>query len=92
MSVASVRARPWWACQRLPGGEMAVQRAGAHPRQEGEIIEAQVEEASVVEDLPGLGDQGLTVALGVDAQRLGVGHAGLPLTIGDHLHIFRNWR
>ena len=65
--------------QRLPGGEVAVQRAGAHAGQAGEVIEAQVEEASGVEDLPGLGEQGLAVALGVGTQRLGGGHALPPV-------------
>jgi hypothetical protein len=61
--------------QRLPGGEVAVQRARAHSGQPGEVIEAQVEEAAGVEDLPGLGEQGVTLALGVGSQRLVGGHA-----------------
>ncbi|WSS06740.1 hypothetical protein OG320_30850 [Microbispora sp. NBC_01189] len=60
--------------QCLPGGEVAVQRAGAHPGQACEVVEAQVEEAAGVEDLSCLGDQGIAVALGVGPQRLVGGH------------------
>jgi hypothetical protein len=50
---------------------VAVQRAGTHPGQPGEVVEAQVEEAAGVEDFPGLGEQGFAVAAGVGTQRFG---------------------
>lgn len=56
----------------FPGGEVPVERAGAHAGQLGEVVEAQVE-AAVGEEFAGLGDQGVTVAAGIGAQRLGSG-------------------
>ena len=71
----------------LLGGEVAVQRAGAHSGQAGEVVEAQVEEFARVEDLPRLGDQEVAVALGVGPQRLARGH---PLPSRRQMEIVSN--
>ncbi|WP_206067276.1 hypothetical protein [Nonomuraea composti] len=66
--------RPAALGRRLAGGDVAVERADTHAGEAGAVVEAQVEEVSGVEELAGLGEQGVTVAPGVGAQRLLGGH------------------